>query len=734
MAQLTPIAGLAAVALLVSACTGGDASSDPIPTTEPGPVSTTTQRPGAVTEAGAVVTLDDGFTLDAGPGAFPAGTQLTVETTEPLDLPSELTPLGPGYRIEAPVDATEPVAVMIPLPEGEGSDGIAIAHVRDGEIELIGGQVIDGVFHTALTSFSEVQLLKARIDEITGIAGVPPVDLGLEGTEAESGPLAVEHGQLVTGVRSEPVPRIVSIVGPAEPPVGRPSVYTATGFASEHPEFLEYEWRVSGRNEADVPGDGIVQRQLFVGFQTTGRYTITVDVRDPVTGAEAFAALTVFVDAEAFAVIANPPIAIGSKPYAEVNIVNGVGTVDLLWAFYPGPGGRTSVDAATGPVFFEPGVETLETDTTFEILATDESGNQSYAMIALTATEDTRPAGAIVGPASLEVGEEAVFSALTQNASGLPLTWAAEPPVESDLDGDVVTLAWDEPGIARVGLFALFDDGEGPIPIHLDTVAVAIEGDPLPLAVSHRTPPDTLMVDGTGTWTARIRGGIVAAATGLRGYRLTVDFGDGTIETHEIPARSALEGAFRELTHAYEEGGTYEITLTATSSDGQEDSATTSVVVSDRIIVEAQILIADDLPFPFSVLANRIRIVIFEDGVRLRVFEYTSESMPFGRFTIDSQGEESSAADCTSLHEILSHQFEGTYDRETGVVSGTVFFDRHRSNTGPECPFGGYDVVESRTGTLEATIADGAVSGSIVTADGEEPAFTYVFEGTVADE
>jgi PKD repeat protein len=684
--------------------------------------------------------------VDVPPQALPVGSEVTVTEIAPLEVPADITPLGPAYRIEAAAVPAEPVALQIPVPEGEDPEGIAIVHFHGGEVDLVGGQVVDGVFHTALSSFSDIQLVKARIDEITSIAGVPPVDLDLEGADSETGPLAVEHGQLVTGERSEPAPRVISIVGPTEIAVGRLAVFTATGFASEHPEFVEYEWRVLGRNDAGVPGDGLIQRQLFLTVGRTGRYTVMVDARDPVTGAEAFAALTVFADEEAFTVFANPDLVIGAEPVVEVNVINSVGDVDLLWGFSNGAGGRNTINtpgeavepgSATvyGPVFFRPGVEELEEDLGFEVLATDAEGAYSHVSIVLTATEDGRPRGAIVGPTSIEVGEAAMFTALTENVQGLSLVWDATPGVDMDLAGDTASAVWEESGIARVGLFALVDDGEGPIPIHLDTVAVAVTGDPLPLAVSHRTPPDTLMVGETGTWTARIRGGVVAAATGPRGYELTVDFDDDTAQELEIPAASALEGVFQEVTHSFEEPGTYDVTFTVTSSDGQTDDATATVVVSDRITVEAQAPVRDDIGFPYTVLANRIRIVIFSDAVRLRIFELTTESMPHTGFTINSSGEEDTfAADCTNTHEILSHEFSGTYDPATGVVTGTVAFERHRADTGPECPFGGFDVIESRVGTLEATIADGVVAVSITTADDQQPTFTYLFEGTVVEE
>jgi hypothetical protein len=585
-----PMFGLVAVAaLVVVGCTGsGDDVGSPLLGPEGDTtVAATAGVPGTVTEEGAVIRLADGMIVDVPPQALPVGSEVTVTEIAPLDVPADITPLGPAYRIEAAAVPAEPVALQIPVPDGEDPEGIAIVHLHDGEVDLVGGQVVNGVFHTAVSSFSEVQLVKARIDEITSIAGLPPVDLDLEGADSETGPLAVEHGQLVTGERSEPAPRVISIRGPTEIAVGQRAVFTATGFASEHPEFVEYEWRVLGRNDAGVPGEGLLQRQLFLSVGRTGRYTVMVDARDPVTGAEAFAALTVFADDEAFTVFANPPLAIEDEPFVEVNVVNSVGNVDLIWGFSNGAGGRNTINtpgeavepgsvAVYGPVYFGPGVETLEEDLVFDVLATDADGAYSYVSIVLPATDDGRPRGAIVGPTSVEVGDAVVFTALTENVEGLSLVWDTDPGVNTDLAGD--------------------DDGEGPIYIDLDIVGLAVTGDPLPLVVSHGVPPDALVVGETGTWTARIRGGVVAAAPfGFRRYELVVDFGDGTTQELWIPAVSALDGVLQEVTHSFESPGTYEVTLSATSFDGQTDSATATVVVSDQITVEA----ADPLPWTF---------------------------------------------------------------------------------------------------------------------------------------
>ena len=316
----------------------------------------------------------------------------------------------------------------------------------------MGGQVVEGVFHTALASFSDVQLVRSRIDTILDITDVAD-DWTLDGISGDMEALAVEAIEIATGRRSEPVPRVVSIVGPTEAVPHRPAVDTVAGFESAHPEFVEYEWRVSGRNEAGVTTDGLVQRSLFVGFQTTGRDVVTVDVRDPVTGAEAFVALTGSLDDEAFGVYAVPDLM--GAPRVEVGVVNSVGDVELMWGFSDGVGGRQTIATrgelqapgravVYGPVFF--GTRFKSEDLTFEVLALESDGDFAYAAVVLPVPRDA-PAAMISGPTTVEAGTPAVFTAVVANTEGMELRWSALNAHEIDGTGESMTATWQDPAV-----------------------------------------------------------------------------------------------------------------------------------------------------------------------------------------------------------------------------------------------------------------------------------------------
>ena len=494
------------LSLTLVACSGsGDGPGSGDGATESTASSSEGVIVGVVTEAGVIVRGPDGFVVDVPPGALPLGAEVSVEPVDSLDVAAELSTVGNGYRIETDGDPSEPVALQFPVPDGEDSQGLALAHSRDGRVDLVGGQVVEGVFHTALASFSDVQLVRSRIDMILDFADVAD-EWTLDGISGDMEALAVEAIQIATGRRSEPVPRVVSIVGPTEAVPGRPAVYTATGFESAHPEFVEYEWRLSGRNEAGVTTDGLVQRSLWVGFQATGRYVVTVDVRDPVSGAEAFAALTVFVDEEAFGVYAVPDLM--GAPTVEVGVVNSVGEVDLIWSFSNGAGGRQTIATrgelpvpgkavVYGPVFFP--TEFEGEDLEFEVAALDSAGGIAYAVVVLPVPRDS-PTAMISGPTTVEAGTPAVFTAVVANTEGMELEWSALNAVRMENAGESMTASWQDPavwsesaggGVDLVVLSGIATNGER-IDLDWHYVAVLPSTESTSSTTTTTTAPETL--------------------------------------------------------------------------------------------------------------------------------------------------------------------------------------------------------------------------------------------------
>jgi hypothetical protein len=518
--MLLRLGGGCFLTLTLVACSGsGDEPGSSDGVTESTVTSSEGVTVGVVTEAGVIVHGADGIVVDVPPGALPPGAEVGVEAVDSLGGATELSTVGSAYRIETDGDPSEPVALQVPVPNGEDSEGLALAHSRDGRVDLVGGQVVNGVFHTALVSFSDVQLVRGRIETILDIADVAD-EWTLDGISGDSKALAVEAIQIATGQRSEPVPRIVSIVGPTEAVPGRPAVYTATGFESAHPEFLEYEWRLSGRNEAGVTTDGLVQRSLFVGFQSTGRYVVTVDVRDPVTGAEAFAALTVFVDEEEFGVYAVPDLM--GAPRVEVGVVNSVGDVDLIWHFSNGAGGTQTIATkgevrmpgkavVYGPVFF--GTEFRGEDLLFDVAALDSARGTATTAVVLPAPRDG-PTAMISGPITVEAETPAAFTAVVANTEGMELEWSASNADRIEGAGESATVSWQDPaewsrsaggGVGLVVLSGIATDGERvDLDWHFVTVLPSTDAagkadEPTP-AVETLAFPRSYSGGGSATW------------------------------------------------------------------------------------------------------------------------------------------------------------------------------------------------------------------------------------------
>jgi hypothetical protein len=202
---------------------------------------------------------------------------------------------------------------------------------------------------------------------------------------------------------------------------------------------------------------------------------VTVDVRDPVTGAEAFAALTVFVDEEAFGVYAVPDLM--GAPRVEVGAVNSVGDVDLIWGFSNGFGGRQTIatrgeppvpgkTVVYGPVYF--GTEFKGKDLTFEVAAIDSDGSTAHAVVAVPAPHND-PTAMITGPTRVEAGTPAVFTAVVANTEGMELTWSTLNASQTDGAGETMTATWPDPaewsesaggGVDVVVLAGMTPDGE----------------------------------------------------------------------------------------------------------------------------------------------------------------------------------------------------------------------------------------------------------------------------------
>src|SRR5690606_2647529 len=157
----------------------------------------------------------------------------------------------------------------------------------------------------------------------------------------------------------------------------------------------------------------------------------------------------------------------------------------------------------------------------------------------------------------LTVGEAGQFTAsVNEDASGpLTYTWAWGDGTTSS--GLTASHAYSAPGTYTVTFTA-----EGPVNTDTETCLVSVlDLGEAPALASCRVSPSSVDLGEDVT--------VSATVTGSEPFEVSVDFGDGTV-VEGLPA-----------THAYEEGGTYTVTITATNAFGP-DTCTVTVNVADE--------------------------------------------------------------------------------------------------------------------------------------------------------
>ena len=719
-------------ALIGAACSGNiddglsfqSSTTTRVATTTTGAETTTTTTLAVsdeVSDDGLTLSLDDGSGVDVPAGALPSGTTVTIESIDPgsLAAPEGTTLVGPALAITASEQPAEPVLVVLPMPADAPAEDLWLLHVADdGSREIIGGAVERGEFVSAVESFSDVALLHGKVSEILGIAGVPAVDLSLGGEDPasvpEESPLIAEQGQMVLGERDEPATRVVQIVGPGELTTRDEAVsgeYSAVGFEARQPHFVEYTWNLYGGDGALLGPYDRPDRSQVTGMRP-GRYTLTVDAFDPATGATAFAAKRILV-VEGFvvAVHADRPggYCCDERPLITLGFTGGEEPVVIDYAV-GGTTGQNVFDATLRPPVTWT-IDPITADTVVELIGTDAGGATSSAMTVLH-YNPPGPFALLSGPSSVAVGEEAVFTVKADQMRLRDLRVRVWPAAAVEIDGRTIRVIWDEPGIGRVAVYEASEAHQAGIwPWPLDVVPVAITGEPDRVTVRLRNAPTSLSPGQDGTWLVRVRGGIVAAATGFRGYAVTVDFGDRTDPVEaQIPSETAA--VFTEpfpITHSYEEPGSYVVAITAVSPDGDSVTEEFPVEVADQIVLAGEFTYPEPRNTPvWRVNENEIELTIRGTEVEVTRFANDTDQTYLG-FTL---GGGDVTPDCT-FHEVYTLTgYDLTFDPNTQTITGTAQAHYFRTDdVGSQCPFGGRAGEERDIDVeiLPAVIVDGAI-------------------------
>jgi outer membrane protein OmpA-like peptidoglycan-associated protein len=191
----------------------------------------------------------------------------------------------------------------------------------------------------------------------------------------------------------------------------------------------------------------------------------------------------------------------------------------------------------------------------------------------------------------LTVGESGTFTASYNEDASEPLSFRWDFGDGGTASGLTASHAYDAPGTYTVTFTA-----EGPANTDTRTCLVTVVAAP-PALSNCRVTPRTVGIGEDVTVNATI--------TGTEPFDVTVDFGDG--ETADaLPA-----------THAYDETGTYTVTVTA-SNEGGTDTCTTTVEVGDTFCEEVRELNAVYFDFEMSSLSAEARSRLDENIELLR--------------------------------------------------------------------------------------------------------------------
>lgn len=699
------------LAFLLAACSQ---SSNPFDTTLPG-VSA------AIGPEGGRVDLDGGIVVEAVAGAFSSPASFSIEAGSAGPLPAGATAVADAVTLTASADFTAPLIVGLPIPAGTATDGLMMLHTDDaGEQQLLGGWVEDGTYFAATRGLSQVQLVRHLLDgELAFLTAQHPTTGGLllppsisPGIGSAEPGFASEWVLLSQGLVDRPAHRSVRVIGPGEVAVGQTTSFTAVDFASIAGQLVDYSWQVHGEGLAivdTVPGGAVLAEATGVG-----RALLTVEATDPVTGATAFGSRRVFgVEETTLTIVALPSRSLcfylSHEPSVTASAVGGTPPYRWTWSWSDGVSGAQEAES----LVIEH--DRIKSDIVLEMKVTDAGGLEAQASVAVRGLPGEAGTGLALlsGPFTGGVGEELSYRIIAWEPAGayrLPLeVTTAGAAGTLALEGETARVTFLEPGW---GLIHLWGNRDGLAPAQHNliwTALVQITGDPPPAEARFATAPAGADAGSPATFRVEARGGVVAGLQESdRFYAAEIDFGDGTVLPVPIPATSALEWSGADVEHEWAEAGTYTVTLTVTTPDGQTAEAAVEVEVTgeQRAVGEFQIAEIEGL----QVESNRVVLLIAGSAVTIDRYQFHTVYQVM-RFEVGAGGETVSVpTDCTQESEMRLRSANLTLEPGSGRISGTITVRDLMDMTGPECPFGGGSRDVIREGEVEGTLADGVLT------------------------
>ncbi|WP_049985945.1 PKD domain-containing protein [Halobellus rufus] len=319
-----------------------------------------------------------------------------------------------------------------------------------------------------------------------------------------------------------------------------------------------YEWRVDGETVATTD-----QSAFEYAFDSPGERTVGVVVTDGV-GRAGTANASVLVSEPLSAELGVPeePVDVGETVTLDASGSTGE-ISSFAWSFGDGNSSETN-ESSVEHNYSSPG------EYAVMLTVTDESGDSAQAN-ATVLVELPSPTAALDGPDEVDAGEPVAFDASDSVAAEGNLTyeWRIDGEPVANATASTFETTFDQPGTHTVSV--VVTDGTNRSDTASATVSVAA-----PLAAVVETRPDEPTVNESVTFDGRNSTGDVGS------YEWTlVDAGreeGNETDGNESVANRTAEGP--EVTHTYDEPGTYTVILTVTGENGTA-TASVSVQVAD---------------------------------------------------------------------------------------------------------------------------------------------------------
>ncbi|WP_161569337.1 PKD domain-containing protein [Halapricum salinum] len=316
--------------------------------------------------------------------------------------------------------------------------------------------------------------------------------------------------------------------------------------SSDNVGITSYEWDVDGDGTYETTGETASHT-----YADTGTYTVTLRVTDDAGNTDTDTLTVSVVDTTPPTAEAGPDQSV--EEGTTVNFDGSSSSDNGVITTYRWDVDGDGTTDATGPTarstFVDPGTYTVR------LTVTDSGGNTDTDTLTITVGDQTAPTAEAGPDRTVEVGSTvSVDGSGSSDDVGID-SYQWNFGDGSAASGVTASQAYDQPGTYTVTLTVT--DGAGNT--DTDTLTVTVEDRTAPTA---EAGPDrtvevgsTVSVDGSGS----------SDNVGIDSYQWS--FEDGTSAAGETAG------------HAYDEAGTYTVTLTATDSAGNTDTDTLTVTV-----------------------------------------------------------------------------------------------------------------------------------------------------------